>query len=67
MQASNGKPELRRLKSSIVFSMMKMCIRDRSDAAVMSVWPTIKPYLTPGKALYFSHGFACLLYTSRCV
>ena len=29
-----------------------------SDAAVMSVWPTIKPYLTAGKALYFSHGFA---------
>ena len=29
-----------------------------SDAAVMSVWPTMKPYLTAGKALYFSHGFA---------
>ena len=33
-----------------------MCLL--SDAAVMSVWPTIKPHLTPGKALYFSHGFA---------
>ena len=33
-----------------------MCLL--SDAAVMSVWPTIKQYLTPGKALYFSHGFA---------
>ena len=33
-----------------------MCLL--SDAAVMSVWPTIKGYLTPGKALYFSHGFA---------
>ena len=33
-----------------------MCLL--SDAAVMSVWPRIKPYLTPGKALYFSHGFA---------
>lgn len=33
-----------------------MCLL--SDAAVMSVWPTIKPYLTQGKALYFSHGFA---------
>ena len=33
-----------------------MCLL--SDAAVMSVWPTIKPYLTAGKALYFSHGFA---------
>ncbi|MBO7270187.1 MAG: ketol-acid reductoisomerase, partial [Bacteroidales bacterium] len=38
-------------KASII-----MCLL--SDAAVMSVWPTIKNYLTPGKALYFSHGFA---------
>ena len=38
-------------KASIV-----MCLL--SDAAVMSVWPTLKQYLTPGKALYFSHGFA---------
>ena len=29
-----------------------------SDAAVIAVWPTIKPHLTAGKALYFSHGFA---------
>jgi len=29
-----------------------------SDAAVLSVWPNIKKYLTPGKTLYFSHGFA---------
>ena len=29
-----------------------------SDAAVLAVWPKIKEYLTPGKALYFSHGFA---------
>jgi len=28
-----------------------------SDAAQIAVWPTIKPYLTTGKALYFSHGF----------
>jgi ketol-acid reductoisomerase len=28
-----------------------------SDAAQISVWPTLKPYLTAGKALYFSHGF----------
>ncbi len=33
-----------------------MCLL--SDAAVMSVWPVIKKYLTPGKTLYFSHGFA---------
>ncbi len=29
-----------------------------SDAAQIALWPTLKPYLTPGKALYFSHGFA---------
>lgn len=28
-----------------------------SDAGQISVWPIIKKYLTPGKALYFSHGF----------
>ncbi|MCQ2251676.1 MAG: NAD(P)-binding domain-containing protein, partial [Bacteroidales bacterium] len=33
-----------------------MCLL--SDAAVMSVWPTLKNYLSAGKALYFSHGFA---------
>ncbi|MCQ2172331.1 MAG: ketol-acid reductoisomerase [Bacteroidales bacterium] len=33
-----------------------MCLL--SDAAVMSVWPKMKPYLTAGKTLYFSHGFA---------
>ena len=29
-----------------------------SDAAQMQLWPTIKPHLTAGKTLYFSHGFA---------
>ena len=29
-----------------------------SDAAQMQVWATVKPYLTTGKTLYFSHGFA---------
>jgi ketol-acid reductoisomerase len=29
-----------------------------SDAAQIEVWPRIKKHLTPGKALYFSHGFA---------
>ena len=33
-----------------------MCLL--SDAAVMSVWPTLKQHLKPGNALYFSHGFA---------
>jgi len=28
-----------------------------SDAGQIAQWPTIKKYLTPGKALYFSHGF----------
>lgn len=28
-----------------------------SDAAQIAMWPTVKKYLTPGKALYFSHGF----------
>jgi len=47
-----------------LFSIEEACKRGTiimcllSDAAVMSVWPTIKPFLTPGKALYFSHGFA---------
>lgn len=29
-----------------------------SDAAQISNWETVKKHLTPGKALYFSHGFA---------
>ena len=28
-----------------------------SDAGQIDQWSIIKPYLTPGKALYFSHGF----------
>lgn len=28
-----------------------------SDAAQIEYWPTVKQHLTPGKALYFSHGF----------
>ena len=28
-----------------------------SDAAQIEVWPRVKPYLTAGKTLYFSHGF----------
>ena len=28
-----------------------------SDAGQISLWPTVKENLTPGKALYFSHGF----------
>ncbi len=29
-----------------------------SDAGQIAVWPTIKKYLTAGKTLYYSHGFA---------
>lgn len=29
-----------------------------SDAAQIANWETVKKHLTPGKALYFSHGFA---------
>jgi ketol-acid reductoisomerase len=28
-----------------------------SDAGQITLWPTLKPHLTAGKALYFSHGF----------
>jgi len=28
-----------------------------SDAAQIALWPTVLKHLTPGKALYFSHGF----------
>ncbi|MBP7671097.1 ketol-acid reductoisomerase [Candidatus Gracilibacteria bacterium] len=29
-----------------------------SDAGQKDFWPTLLPYLTPGKTLYFSHGFS---------
>jgi ketol-acid reductoisomerase len=29
-----------------------------SDAGQKDFWPTLKPYLTAGKTLYFSHGFS---------
>ena len=35
-----------------------------SDAGQISVWPTVEKYLTPGKALYFSHGFG-ITYNDR--
>lgn len=35
-----------------------------SDAAQIAVWPKIKKHLTPGKALYFSHGFG-ITYNER--
>lgn len=47
-----------------LFSIEEACSRGTiilcllSDAAVLSVWPTIKANLKAGDALYFSHGFA---------
>ena len=47
-----------------LFSIEEACRRGTiilcllSDAAVLSVWPTIKANLNKGDALYFSHGFA---------
>jgi len=38
-------------KGTVIFYLL-------SDAAQISVWPTVKKYLTEGKSLYFSHGFA---------
>ncbi len=35
-----------------------------SDAAQIAVWPALKPHLTSGKALYFSHGFG-ITYSER--
>lgn len=37
-------------KGSVIFYLL-------SDAAQISIWPTVKKHLTEGKALYFSHGF----------
>ncbi|MBP5421883.1 MAG: ketol-acid reductoisomerase [Paludibacteraceae bacterium] len=47
-----------------LFSIEEACKRATiiqlllSDAAQIECWPLIKKYLTPGKTLYFSHGFA---------
>ncbi len=44
-----------------LFSIEEACKRGTvieyliSDAAQIQQWPTVKKYLTPGKALYFSH------------
>ena len=35
-----------------------------SDAAQIALWETVKRHLTPGKALYFSHGFG-ITYNDR--
>lgn len=52
------------IPGSTLFSIDEACSRADiimcllSDAAVIEQWPVIKSHLTPGKALYFSHGFA---------
>jgi ketol-acid reductoisomerase len=46
-----------------LFSIEEACERGTilqyllSDAAQIALWPTVKKHLTPGKTLYFSHGF----------
>lgn len=44
------------IEEAVKRASIVMCLL--SDAAVLSVWPVIKPHLSAGKALYFSHGFA---------
>lgn len=47
-----------------LFSIEEACERGTiiqllvSDGAQKKIWPTIKKYLNPGDALYFSHGFS---------
>ena len=36
-----------------------------SDAGQITLWPTLKKHLTPGKALYFSHGWDYLQRKNR--
>lgn len=53
-----------------LFSIEEACQRGTiiqyllSDAAQIAQWETLKQYLTPGKALYFSHGFG-ITYNER--
>ncbi len=58
------------IPGSTLFSIEEACERGTiimyllSDAAQISAWETVQKYLTPGKALYFSHGFA-ITYSER--
>ena len=51
------------MPGEILFEIEEACERGTiiqyllSDAAQIALWPTVKKQLTPGKALYFSHGF----------
>jgi ketol-acid reductoisomerase len=44
-------PEVAAAKGSVIQYLL-------SDAGQKEMWPKIKPHLTKGKALYFSHGFS---------
>lgn len=52
------------VRGETLFSIEEACKRATiieyliSDAAQIQQWPLVKKHLTPGKALYFSHGFA---------
>lgn len=51
------------VEGETLFEIEEACARGTiiqyllSDAGQITLWPTIKKHLTPGKALYFSHGF----------
>lgn len=51
------------IPGSTLFDIEEACQRATiimyllSDAAQIAAWATVKPHLTAGKALYFSHGF----------
>lgn len=51
------------VEGETLFEIEEACTRGTiiqyllSDAGQITLWPTIKKHLTPGKALYFSHGF----------
>ena len=53
-----------RVPGKNLFSLMEAAKRGTilqylmSDAQQKSMWPELKPHLTKGKALYFSHGFS---------
>lgn len=42
-------------KSSVIMYLL-------SDAGQKAMWPAISPYVTPGKTLYFSHGFSAVFH-----
>ena len=55
--ASGGEIAVVRTGDEIEIDIPGRSIRLAVDDAEIAVWPSIKKHLTPGKALYFSHGF----------